>query len=117
MHARTRTHTHTHIHSHIQTHAHTHAHWNSYTYWNSILVLPQNINWENVHMNNFKCTLDTKSRSFYLRFSTGVLLLMISFSRLKGRIHPTVIFVVNLQKPLSIFFVSVKKLPLCGKTY
>ena len=39
----------------------------SHEYWRDKLNLPLDFNWEKIHLLNFRCTIDSKLRSFYFK--------------------------------------------------
>ena len=38
-----------------------------YEYWKDKLTVPHDVNWESVHIVNFKCSIDTRLGSFYFK--------------------------------------------------
>ena len=40
---------------------------NCNSYWKELCVVPETVNWEKIHLRNFKCTIDFRLRSFYFK--------------------------------------------------
>ena len=70
------------------------------TFWND-LHDPNQPNWEKTHMNNFKCTISTRIRSFYFRLFHRAIGLNDFLYKIKRKDSPIVPFVI---RPLKLIF-------------
>ena len=72
--------------------------------------------WDEIHVHNFKCSIDTCLRSFYIKFFHKAIALTIFYLRSTAKIPLIVIFVINFQNLSFIFSVNVIFLDLFGKS-
>ena len=76
---------------------------------------PEETVWEEIHLRNFKCFIETNLRSFYFKISIRLLHLTIFYLKLITKILTVVIFVKTFPETIiHVFFVNVIMLHLFG---
>lgn len=82
---------------------------NRYEYWNSKILLPVNINWEEVHISNFTSTIDTRLRSFYFKIFHKTIALNGFLCKINRRDSPNCIFCDKFDETMVHLFCDCEK--------
>ena len=71
---------------------------NCNSFWKELCVVPETMNWEKIHLRKFKCTIDSRLRSFYVKVFHKEIAFNDFCSRSKGETLQIVIFVTKWRR-------------------
>ena len=77
----------------------------------------EDTDWDEIHIRNFKCSIDTRLRSFYFKIFHKAIAFNDFYFKLTAEIPVSVIFVINSPNLSFIFSVNVTLLDTFGKSY
>ena len=81
-----------------------------YNYWSDKLAIPHDINWENVHVKNFRCSIDTRLRSFYFKLFHNAIALNAFLYKIKRKDSPNCIFCNKEEETMVHIFCECEKI-------
>ena len=82
---------------------------NRYDYWHDKLTVPQDTNWDKIHINNFRCTIDTRLRSFYFKVFHKAIALNAFLYKIKRKDSPNCSFCDKFEETTVHLFCECEK--------
>ena len=81
-----------------------------YLYWCNKVSVPQDINWENIHVTNFMCTIDTRLRAFYFKVFHKTIALNGFLHKIKRKDSPNCTFCNKVEETMVHLFCECEKI-------
>ena len=81
---------------------------NCNSYWKELCVVPETVNWEKIHLRNFKCTIDTL-RSFYFKIFHKAIAFNDFLFKIKRRDSPYCSFCNKVEETIIHVFLQCDK--------
>ena len=82
---------------------------NCNSYWKELCVVPETVNWEKIHVRNFKCTIDTLFRSFYFKIFHKAIAFNDFLFKIKRRDSPYCSFCNTVEETITHVFLQCDK--------
>ena len=80
-----------------------------YEFWEKTIIIPAQMNWENVHKINFSCTIETKLRSFYFKLFHKAIALNDFLHKIKRKDSPNCTFCDKHEETVVHLFCDCEK--------
>jgi hypothetical protein len=72
--------------------------------WNELVDDPQDLDWEEIHLRNFKCTIDSRLRSFYFKIFHNAIAFNDFLYKIKRRDSPLCTFCEKMPETITHVF-------------